>query len=876
MKLRNLLALSTCILFLSNLANAADLKAGFVEQRVTDKVIGPTSMAFPSDGRLFVAVKSGSVWIIEDGELLTTPMLSMEVDEFGERGLGGLVLDPDFDNNGYFYVYYSVKGKEKNRVARWTANGNSVIAGSEVVILEVEGLVSITHNGGAMMFDSEGHLFITVGDNLKSSAPQSLGNLFGKVLRVYPDGSIPVDNPYYNETSGINRSIYAIGFRNPFTAAINPLTDQIFLNDVGNTEWEELDKLIPGGNYGWPIIEGPIQDQEAPDNYVEPLHYYNHSEGCAIVGAAFYTPEKMNFPDEYAGKYFFGEYCEGLLVSIDTNGVVFDTIATGLNSVSSLGVSTDGILYYLSFNRGLFKISYSGSGEPIVSENPSDVVAVESENVEFSVFVIGEEVITYQWYKDESAISGETSSVLELDNVLLADSNSTFYCHIQNDLGEVYSDTVTLIVTKNQRPIPTITNLGTLKYKGGDTLRIFGSAIDTEDGNLNKANFEWVVDFHHNEHSHPGLPLTVGVDSVELIIPVYGETATNVWYRVQLWAQDQMGLYGKTTLDIFPEISEITLTTNFDGATINIDGQLSSDSTLSAVAGLVRVFEADAQVIRNDSLFVFDSWSNGDTNHTLEIIVDEDDVTFEASYVYSERYFIGDGDGLRGDYYGEELLQGPIMATRVDPTIDFKFEWSSPIDEITNIEFFSISWTGRILAPVSGEYTFYFKYNDAVQFFVNDIVYLDKFCCQGDNEDSVNITLEAGVYYDLKLNYSEHQWLAFIDWQWKHKYTEKEIVPTTQLYSSDVTNLFEHSNDIAEVFPTISDGNVNVTMRDYGAGRVNYLIQDVHGNIVLSGDGIVTGNTFNINYSKLSDGVYIINLLLTDEKISKRVMKITP
>src|SRR5439155_12911459 len=140
-----------------------------------------------------------------------------------------------------------------NRVSRFTASGDVAVAGSETVILELDDLSTASnHNGGAIHFGPDGRLYVAVGENATSANAQTLANRLGKMLRINADGSIPIDNPFSSTAVGVNRAIWALGLRNPFTFAIQPGTGRMFINDVGQSTWEEIDDGVAGANYGWP------------------------------------------------------------------------------------------------------------------------------------------------------------------------------------------------------------------------------------------------------------------------------------------------------------------------------------------------------------------------------------------------------------------------------------------------------------------------------------------------------------------------------------------------------------------------------------------------------------------------------------------------
>src|SRR5262245_50109108 len=240
-------------------ARAATLPAGFAEVQVAGGIASPTAMAFAPDGRLFVAEQGGRLRVIKSGALMATPFVDLSgvVDFQGERGLLGVTLDPSFATNQFVYVYFTVRSSPiHNRVVRYTASGDVAAAGSDVLILRLDNLSTATnHNGGALHFGPDGKLYVAVGENANSSNAQTLGNLLGKLLRVNADGTIPTDNPFFNTASGANRAIWALGLRNPFTFAFQPGTGRVFINDVGQDTWEEINDGIAGSNYGWPTTE---------------------------------------------------------------------------------------------------------------------------------------------------------------------------------------------------------------------------------------------------------------------------------------------------------------------------------------------------------------------------------------------------------------------------------------------------------------------------------------------------------------------------------------------------------------------------------------------------------------------------------------------
>lgn len=333
----------------------ATLPAGFIETLVAFGFTSPTAMEFAPDGRLFVCEQAGHLRVVKNQTLLAADFLTLTVDFSGERGLLGIAFDPGFAGNQFVYVYYTVPTSPiHNRVSRFTADGDVAVPGSEVVILELDNLSAATnHNGGAIHFGPDGKLYVAVGENANGANSQVLTNRLGKVLRINPDGSIPADNPFYPIALGDNRSIWALGLRNPFTFAFHPTSGRMFINDVGQSTWEEINDGIAGSNYGWNLYEGPV----APPPFRNPVYAYQHAtgtpRGCAIVGGAFYDSPNGHYPPDFAGDYFFADLCSGWVWRYDDAAGTASEFLTGIATPVDLRIGPlDGDLHYLARSSG--------------------------------------------------------------------------------------------------------------------------------------------------------------------------------------------------------------------------------------------------------------------------------------------------------------------------------------------------------------------------------------------------------------------------------------------------------------------------------------------------------------------------------------------
>jgi glucose/arabinose dehydrogenase len=372
-----LISLAVCVVL--SRAAAATLPSGFSETQISG-LSNPTAMAIAPDGRIFVCLQGGQLRVIKNGALLATPFVTLTVDPTGERGLLGIAFDPNFATNNFLYLYYTVTSTPRhNRVSRFTANGDVVVAGSELPILDLENLSATNHNGGAIHFGPDGKLYVATGENAVPSNAQTLNNRLGKILRINLDGTIPTDNPFFNTASGVNRSIWALGLRNPFTFAFQPGTTRMFINDVGQNAVEEINDGIAGSNYGWPTCEGACSP--ANPNFRDPLFQYGHGSssttGCAIAGGAFYNPTTVQFGASYVGKYFFADLCSGWIRLMDPSNNTATGFASGISNPVDLAVASDGSLYYLARgSAAVFRVQFNGTPPPfLVPEQNGDSAA---------------------------------------------------------------------------------------------------------------------------------------------------------------------------------------------------------------------------------------------------------------------------------------------------------------------------------------------------------------------------------------------------------------------------------------------------------------------------------------------------------------------
>lgn len=349
---------------------------GFTWQAVAEGLDNPVDLADAGDGsgRLFIIQQSGQIVIIQNGQALPTPYLDIQ-DRVGsqgsEQGLLGLVFDPGYLQNGYFYVNYTDKNGDTH-ISRFTVSANPNIAdpATEKNLLYVKQPYP-NHNGGGLKFGPDGFLYIGLGDGGSGGDPhgngQSLRTFLGKLLRIDVEHgdpyAIPADNPF---TKGNKRpEIWAYGLRNPWRFTFDLLTGDLYIADVGQDEYEEIDFLPAGSrggtNFGWNYREGlhPYAgDPPAGLKLTDPVAEYSHSEGgCSVTGGEVYRGTSL---PEWLGVYFYGDYCSGkvwgLLHKPDgswQDSLLFETSY----AISSFGIDQSGEVYLVDRNGTILKLA---------------------------------------------------------------------------------------------------------------------------------------------------------------------------------------------------------------------------------------------------------------------------------------------------------------------------------------------------------------------------------------------------------------------------------------------------------------------------------------------------------------------------------------
>ena len=336
------------------------------------------AMAFPDDdtNRLFVALQPGKIMVFENDSDIASASEFLDItkrvnDRGNEEGLLGLAFDPDYSDNGYFYVYYSASNPRRSVIARFEVSADPDVADldSERIILEVPQPFS-NHNGGQLAFGPDGLLYISLGDGGSGGDPrgngQNLRTLLGSILRIDVGsldeiGSylIPGDNPFVGRGGGVREEIYAYGLRNPWRFTFDRDTGDMWAGDVGQNSFEEVDLIKPGRNYGWNVLEGfhCFRRSDCDQRGIEPpIAEYGRDGGCSVTGGYVYRGSRL---PSLIGAYVYADFCSGRIWALRYDGSQvtehIQLIDTSLG-ISSFGEDRSGELFVLSFDGGIYRL----------------------------------------------------------------------------------------------------------------------------------------------------------------------------------------------------------------------------------------------------------------------------------------------------------------------------------------------------------------------------------------------------------------------------------------------------------------------------------------------------------------------------------------
>ncbi len=737
---------------------------------ITSGLDGPSGFEIAPDGRIFILERTGTIKVYKDGTLLPTPFAELPSIAAGDRGLIGIAFDPDFAVNCYVYFYYTSASDLLNRLVRFNACGD-VGTDGPFVIYQTNSPSQELHVGGSIRFGADGKMYFAVGDNGYPPNGQDLSNPHGKILRINKDGSIPTDNPFYGQPGKLGE-IWAYGFRNPWRFQFDPLTNELYGGDVGDFSWEEVNHIQRGGNYGWPLKEGYC----APNcgDTIEPIHSYPHAGfSAAVTGGPVYRGTQ--FPAEYQGDLFFGDYAQGFIkhMDLDENGnnLGVHDFDTNAGSVVDLKVAPDGSLYYLTYWPGrLYKISYnSGNGAPTANATADVTKGMDPLAVHFSSAGSSDpdqDPLTYAWDFGDGTTSTQANPSKTYVN------KGTYTVELTVSDGENFAQAVPVVIQVGTPPTVRISvPADGSTYKAGDIITYNAFANDAAGFDINDAAISTDVLLHHDTHTHPFQDNLIGRAN-SFAIPDHGEASASTWYEIVTTATDTNNLSATARINIYPEKVDVTYTSNVPGIGVFVDGvPYASPYNTEAVVNFTRELSAAPIAKGTDGNFYqFSHWSDGGAiRHGIR--VPNADTTYTAHYVPTS--------GFTAEYFNNDNLAGAPVLTRTEAEINNTWEGGSPAANIPLDQ-----WSARYTKNqyfAAGRYKFTTATDDGVRLYIDGQRIIDVW--QGQNQaHSATIDLDAGMH-EIKMEYFE----AF---GWAHARLNWETAPTqpTGSYQAEYFN----------------------------------------------------------------------------------------
>ena len=655
--------------------------AGFTDTVVT-ALTTPTGMAWTPDGRMLITQDSGQLRVVRDGQLLAKPALNLgtRICPQGERGLMSVAVDPKFASNHFIYFFWTHNAHNycgqggpdapENRVTRAVLGDNDlVVPGSEKVLVDHMVAQRFNHNGGDLHFGADQLLYISVGDggcviddatrcaSLNTNS-RRLDIPHGKILRVTRSGGVPSTNPYVG-TPGARRctlpagsqpgtgpctETFASGFRNPFRFAQKPGTNTFYVNDVGQANWEEIDLLRRGKDYGWNVREGHCATDSTtncgPTPYQNPIHDYSHAEtGCGSITGGAFVPEGL-WPAPYGGSYLFSDYVCGKifrLVPQAGGGYTQEEFMTDVSVPVHLAFGPYGAtqaLYYLDYGGGaVHRVAYTEGNTPPVADfyqRPDGLTVTLDGSASYDPDS-GDAVTAWAWdFGDGTTLTSTSPRVTHtyparqtyVATLRVTDNNQTQSAPFSKD-----------IYAGEHPPAVTITSPApTARYSVGQTVTISATATDTEDGTLPPGAISWTVRLRHGTHDHPYAGPQTG-SSITVAYPAPEDLASteNSFLVATAVATDSRGLTSRDDLKMLPKRVTLSFATSPAGGRVAVnDVARSTPTSLVSWPGYVLKLTAADQSI-GGSPYVFRSWSDGGAR-THEVTTPGTATTYTARF----------------------------------------------------------------------------------------------------------------------------------------------------------------------------------------------------------------------------------------------------
>ncbi len=646
--------------------------AGFSIHTILDNLTqdaggNPTAFEYAPDGRIFIARKTGILDVYDGGVLHRWVDLRSEVNTYQSRGLIGLALDPNYLTNHRVFLLFTQELDPANPDSPEPAGGQLISLTSQAGNLDVADPASrvtlvtgfdsqaTLHSVAGLRFGPDGTLYVGLGDGNgngvgtgTSIKAVDLDQLNGKILRIDPDtGNGVASNPYYDAAhpGSVRSRVFARGFRNPFRFTIDPVTQTLYVGDVGWNTWEMF-QVFPQAtanpdkdrDAGWPCYEGgdgvslvqpdyatapqtaaqckaiytPAQGGTGP-GALPPLYAYLHSDpggdyGSAIVGGPRYLGTS-NYPAAYVGKVFVGDYARSRIQTVDLatgDATDFGTAGSWSNPVD-MQIGPDGNVWFLAFGNGeLDEIVANGSNNPPVAVASADVTTTTASSL--TVHFTGDQshdpdsdAISYSWnFGDGSALATGADPAHTYGEGAFRATLTVTDSH-----GATDTESIDIVVGVSPPVVTFVQPAATTKWKIGDTVSIAVNAIDPQDGPLSGDSVSTRIDYWTGGHVYPVTDFSGLVGS----FVAADQGFQNAYYEITTSATNSFGLTGTTVVDVAPKTVKVTVTSTPSGAAVAVDGVAETTPfSFKTIVGSEREVSAPSSITSKGVVYDFAQW----------------------------------------------------------------------------------------------------------------------------------------------------------------------------------------------------------------------------------------------------------------------------
>jgi glucose/arabinose dehydrogenase len=544
-------------------AATAEPPIGFVQTVLTGGLAAPTAIDWAPDGKLWIGTRRHEVWLWHQGQ--STLVAELDGAIGGERSLGALEIDPDYETNRHVWIYYSTAAG-RNRLSRFTHEGDTLI--DETVLVETPPLGSFYHNGGCLEFAADGTIFLGIGDDSSAANAENPYEIRGKLLHLERSGEAAADNPDPLGVGG-HPWVWGSGLRNPYRCAIDPASGTLAVGDVGGGWWEEVTLATRGASFGWNDVEGP--SPTGVPGVLYPIHTYPHVPGLPSSIILGPWAEAGDLSPVYEGDLFYADFSEDRIYRLrfgeDRRPGSWETWLDDASGPTDLTFGPGGALYYTAMKAGeVRKIvrDPSSNHQPQAFAEATPAAGPAPLSVQLDAggsFDPDDDALSYAWeFGDGTGASGA--------NVAHVYSAGSYVARltVADGVGGVHSTTLPIVAGQRPPAVAIDVPAAGSSYQAGDTIQLSGNALDPEDGPLPCSSFTWTVRQHVDGLVRPYLGPVQGLCQTSFTADDLWEPSADTSYEVQLEVRDsgaplgaQGILAGRASVVLGPDPANLTL-----------------------------------------------------------------------------------------------------------------------------------------------------------------------------------------------------------------------------------------------------------------------------------------------------------------------------